>query len=207
MPQTSVPVGYHTTKSLDQHVAIIKQQLDKSLHDPETRQLAVQVVSDRVVWRTVGRVEGPYVQAWNRYFYDAAYELGPCAPRNPKCEIVKVWNFLCAPDPSGRVNFRYVYDPVQIDLFATAEHSMKAGGGDCDDAVILFGSMFKALGFPIAARVVSTNDNPGEWVHIYPLVGMPKDNPKTWVALDCTVTGARPGWQYPEIHSFRDYRL
>lgn len=202
-----IPVGFHNTTTLDQHVAIIKQQLDKSVRDPEVRQLAIKVVSDQVSYRRVGRLEGPYIEAWHRWFYDPAAELDACKPRDAKCEVVKIWNFLCAPDPTGKPNFRYVYDTHNIDVFATTEYSMKAGGGDCDDAVIVFGSLLKSLGFEVIARVVSTTAAPEEWVHIYPLVGLPKDSPDTWIALDCTVTGARPGWQYPEIAKYRDYRM
>lgn len=76
----------------------------------------------------------------------------------------------------------------------------------CDDFVIALGSMHRMLGFEgLVARVVSTNAE--SWEHVYLLVGYPKRRPKKWVALDPTVRGALPGWQYEKITTTQDFPL
>jgi transglutaminase-like putative cysteine protease len=77
----------------------------------------------------------------------------------------------------------------------------------CDDQTILLAALLKSIGFFVKGRVISTRDNPDEWVHVYAVVGMPKDNPKKWVPLDPTFSGATPGWQYPGIAKYVDYDL
>ncbi len=39
------------SKSIQHHVELIGQMVDKSLKDPETRQLAVKIVSGSYVWK------------------------------------------------------------------------------------------------------------------------------------------------------------
>lgn len=198
-------VEHHITRNLDEHVALIQQQVARSLEDPETRQLAVKIVSGNYDEREIrhprtGRREVvPVVTAWGRVFL--APDMPQCEPRDEQCELERIWEFAV-------LNVRYVYDPDEIDFFATAKETLIAGGGDCDDLTILIDSLGKAIGFKAAARVVSVPEDPNEWVHIFPLLGMcSKDNPKYWVPMDTTVTGARPGWQYPDIAKHRDYMM
>jgi hypothetical protein len=75
----------------------------------------------------------------------------------------------------------------------------------CDDLDIVLESMLFLIGFGTKARVVSVQGAPSEWVHVYPLAGLPKDNPSAWVSLDTTVTGAVPGWEYPDIAKRKDF--
>lgn len=190
----------YTTTDLDSHVALIKGQVDKSLDDGETRKLAVQLVSgafDTVRSRHSGADE-PVVTAWGKQF--RAPEGPICKPRDYYCEIEKVWDFIV-------LNLRYVYDPTNIDTFVTLKESLLAGGLDCDDATIAFAALFGAIGFHVIGRVISTKAAPNKWVHIYPLVGLEKDDPKTWIPLDMTVDGAIPGWEYDGIAKTRDYLL
>lgn len=190
------------TRNLDEHVGLIKRQVEKSLVDPETRQLAVQIVScafDYAKDRRRNGDEVAVVEAWGKKFRIPNPDVCPRA-RDARGEITAVWNFVVA-------NFRYVYDPTETDFFATAKYSLEAGGGDCDDATIVFAALLKSLGFYVAARVVSTKSNPGSWVHVYPIVGFPKDNPREWIALDMTVEGFKPGDQYNEIARHQDYML
>jgi hypothetical protein len=198
-------VEHHITRSLDEHMVLIKQQVDRSLEDPETRTLAVKIVSGNYQWRAhrdrrSGRVrEVPMIRAWGKWFL--APDMPQCEPRDETCEMERIWEFAV-------LNVRYVYDPDEIDFFATAKETLLAGGGDCDDLTILIASLAKAIGFKSAARVVSTSDAPEEWVHVYPLLGLnSKDSPKWWVPLDTTVTGSKPGWQYPDIARHADYQM
>lgn len=189
------------TGDIDEHVAKIRYQVDKSLADGETRQLAVKIVSDAWTWRRNPRTgqEEPYVEAWGRYF--RVRNSPPCVPRDEQCEVTKIWDFVVT-------NCRYVYDPVNIDTFATVRESLIAGGGDCDDSTIMFDALLGAIGFPMGARVISTAQTPDDWEHIYALVGMnTKDKPTVWVPLDPTVDGAVPGWEYDNIGRARDYLM
>jgi hypothetical protein len=192
----------HVTHNIDQHVGLIAKQVRKSLADAETRQLAVKIVSGKVEYRSAkpGGSKVPMVEAWGQWFEVPEENLKPCPPRNDLCEVELIWNFVVK-------NCRYVFDTTDVDVFTTAEQTLKAGGGDCDDATVLFAALLKSVGFYVRARVISTPDNPDEWVHIYPLVGMPKSSPSHWLPLDCTVTGALPGWEYESIAKTRDYDL
>jgi hypothetical protein len=59
----------------------------------------------------------------------------------------------------------------------------------------------------VLARVIATQEDPDNYVHIYPLVGLSKDDPQRWIPLDLTVAGAKPGWEYPNIAQYRDYEM
>jgi hypothetical protein len=195
-----VPQSQHVTHNIDQHVGLIAKQVAKSLRDAETRQLAVKIVSNKVEYRAArpGGSKVPMVQAWGDWYL--VQEVASCPPRNDLCEIELIWNFIVR-------NCRYVFDTTDVDVFTTAQLTLEAGGGDCDDMTVLFAALLKSVGFQVRARVISTRDNPHEWVHIYPMVGIPKDSPSKWLPLDCTVTGALPGWEYENIAKTRDYAL
>lgn len=195
------PVRHTSSKSIDGHLKLIREMVSKSVRDPETRQLAVKLVSGSYVWKANPRSgkQEPYVKAWNHFFIAPSTE-GPCPTRDDECEIVRLWDFVV-------LNFRYVYDPDEVDTFATAKLSLEAGGGDCDDATILFCALAKSLGFFTMARVISVADDPENWVHVYPLVGLPKDDPTLWVPLDMTVSGYRIGDQYPDIGKLKDFEM
>jgi hypothetical protein len=196
MPRTQ----HFQTRDLDQHVALIKRQLDKSMQDGAVRQLAVQIVSGTNDHATDPRTGDtvPIIRAFGRQFL--APPGAPCRQRDEACEIERIWDFVV-------LNFRYVYDPAEIDTFATARESLLAGGGDCDDSTILIAALAGFVGFRAVARVISTQDNPKTWVHIYPLIGISKDDPKQWIPLDVTVEGAAPGWEYESIANYRDYPM
>jgi len=204
MPRTGrLAQAAAVTHNIDQHVGLIAKQVQKSLRDAETRQLAVKIVSNRVDYRPArpGGTKVPMVEAWGQWFRIPDRSLSkPCPPRNDLCEIELIWNFVVE-------NCRYVFDTTEIDVFTTAQHTLSAGGGDCDDMTVLFAALLKSVGFYVKARVISTPDNPNEWVHIYPMVGVPKSDPKQWITLDCTVTGAVPGWEYDNIAKTRDYNM
>lgn len=196
-----LPVGHHITRSLSEHIALIKRQKDRSLQDAETRQLAVRLVSgnyDYTKHPRTGR-SVPVVRAWGRYYYAPDGER--CEARDDECEIQRIWDFTV-------LNFRYTYDPRKIDFFATAQASLEAGGGDCDDATILIGALGEAIGFAGAARVIAPADTPSEWQHVYPMLGVcSKDRPSAWVPCDMTVKGSVPGWQYPDVAKHADFEL
>jgi hypothetical protein len=188
-----------TTRNLDEHVGLIARQVDRSLHDGETRRLAVKIVSG-----TFDRTQGPggdpvmVVRAYGRNFL--APPGAVCKSRDERCEIEKIWDFLV-------LNVRYVYDPADIDTFPTLKETLLMGGEDCDGLTIAFAALLKSIGFTVVGRVISVKENPDQPVHIYPMVGLSKDEPRRWIPLDTTVEGSTPGWQYPGIAQHKDYAL
>lgn len=195
----SNPVFYARSRSIEEHVAYIIKTKNKGRRDPEVRSLAVKIVSSSYVWKVDPRTgkQAPFIKAWNKWF--AAENSDICPPRDDMCEIVKVWNFVVR-------NFRYVYDPASVDSFSTIKVSLEDGGGDCDDATIVFANLLEEIGFYMGCRVITTPDEPENWVHIYPLVALPKgtgapggDEPDRWMPLDVTVKGYQPGEEWPEI--------
>jgi hypothetical protein len=189
-------VAYWETNNLDEHVALIARQVQRSLDDPETRRLAVKLVSGRPDGENAGRL---LVDAWGKSYWMPQAEA--CAMQSDECESTLIWNFTVQ-------NVRYVLDPDGYDLFSTLKHTLVAGGGDCDDMVIVMAALHRALGFRhIKARVVSTQGS--HWEHVYLMVGFPKASasPSKWTALDPTVKGARPGWEYQKASHRVDYTL
>lgn len=184
--------------SLADHMALLQRQVTRSLKDPETTRLARKIVGFRPDGEEIIRGERvPVVQAWGR-----THVLIPvdCPMRDDACEILAIWNFAVA-------NVRYVLDPDGYDLFSTVKYTLDANAGDCDDFTILFGALLRAVGFQnVFARVVSVS---GEyWEHVYTMVGMPKSgHTKRLIALDPTVPGATPGWEFEGVKTKEDFRL
>ncbi len=185
---------------LDVHVGYIRDQVERSIEEGGGRNLAVKIVSGSYDWvydpRTQDSVQ--VVQQWGRSFL--APPGGACAPRDEQCEIERIWDFMV-------LNVRYVFDPPAVDTFATLKETLFAGGGDCDDATIAFATLLGSIGFHVIGRVISEKGAPNQWVHIYPMVGLPKEDPREWMPLDATVEGATPGWEYPNIARRKDYLL
>jgi hypothetical protein len=187
--------------NIEDHLSLIKRQVDRSLADPETRRLAVKIAGgnpDDVI--VEDGVEVPIVNAWGMGLYLPISSWSDCSPKDAMCEIEAVWNFVVA-------NIRYVLDPDGFDLFSTLKLTLDAGAGDCDDMVIAFGALLRALGFQnVFCRVVSTNNE--RWEHVYTMVGLPKTGrSKKMISLDPTVKGAVPGWEYKKITHRLDYKL
>jgi len=185
---------------LDDHIGYIAKMVDKSCRDGETRRLAAAIVSGAYDYSRDPRTGAsvPIVEAWGHKF--RAPPGDGCKARDSACEIGKIWDFLV-------INVRYTEDPTDYDTFQTLRETLLMGGGDCDCAVVSFGALLKSLGYRVAARVISTKDAPRDFVHVYPLVGLPKENPTQWVPLDITVDGSYPGWQYARIGKARDYKI
>ena len=193
-------IVFWETDSLDEHVALIKRQLQRSVRDPELRKLVLKIISGRADDyiedpKTGQRI--PIAVAWGEAFRLPL--INACTMKDATCESQALWDFVV-------LNMRYVLDPDGADFFATAKYNLLANGGDCDDYVITLGAMHKLLGFSdVRARIVSTNGK--RWEHIYLLVGLPKLNPTMLVPLDPTVKNVVPGWQYTRVSNFIDYKL
>ncbi len=99
------------TNNLDDHVALMKRQVTRSLDDPETTRLA----------RAIQAGEGTTVRAWNQT-WKSVKRTGPFG--EACCDIALVWNFCV-------LNVAYVKDPDDYDLFCTVRKTLEAKAGDC----------------------------------------------------------------------------
>lgn len=185
--------AYYETRNLDEHMRLVRNQVDFSMADPELRQLAVKLVSHAYKTLPSGQ---RVLEAWGEYFH--APDLPVPMQGDALAEIQHIWAFVV-------LNCRYVYDPDGYDLFASAKQSLIARGGDCDDSVIVIASLARAIGFGgVVGRVVSIDGH--EWVHTYPLIAAEKDAPASWIPLDVTVPGKQLGWQ-TGFAAHRDYPM
>jgi hypothetical protein len=194
---SQIAVAYgNSGSSLPKHMADIKRQIDRSLADPETTMLAGKLVSSGFDFTMVNGVKTPVVYAWNKPYW--APEGGPCRMRDAQCEIQRMWDFVV-------LNIRYTFDSKDVDTFKTLRMSLESHAGDCDDALIAFAALLKAVGFDVIARVISSTGE--SWDHVYTLVGCPHDNPTKWVVLDPTVDNVQLGWEYPHAKAHQDFRV
>lgn len=178
--------------SLDDVMRAIAGLIAKASADPAVIKLARQIVSGKY-----DDYQGqPVIMAWGRPYH--APQGGICQTRDDACEIEAIWDFVV-------LNVRYTLDPTNVDTYTDPRYTLEAGAGDCDDMTILFCSLLEAIGFQMAARVISVNG--GSWEHIYPLVGVPKGNPTQWFPLDATEPDRAAGWEYPNPAAIQDYRL
>jgi hypothetical protein len=171
------------TNNLDDHVGLIRRQVQKSLADPETHKLARGLFTGR-----------DRVTAWGK-----VHRCAPCTNiTNDTCVINTVWNFCV-------LNVEYEHDPPDYDLFCTVRRTLFYGLGDCDDSTIVLCSLLKALGFSnTLARVISTDNE--VWQHVYTMVSRGRRGGPL-VALDPTVKGSTPGWEYAGSKQYRDFAM
>lgn len=186
------------TSSIEDHAAAIREQVNRSLDDPETRRLSVAVASGSYEWVPDPRTSAPVpvIQYHGRY-----YRVGPgfqpppiCNARDHDCEIVQVWNFLCT-------NVRYIGDTDGADTYQDLRTTLEAGGGDCDDFTIAFCAMLRSIGYQCAARIISLDGQ--AWAHVYSLVQHPKK--PYWIPLDATEEGRPLGWESPRPAAIQDF--
>lgn len=126
-----------------------------------------------------------------------------CEARDDKCEARAIYDWV-------RRHVRYTGDIAphkingrhgsveSVDLFQTAKQTVEFQGGDCDDHTTLVATLAILNGIPAKLRVTSPykfgEDN---YTHIYPVLGLPKNDPTRWVAADTTLPGNRFGVQAP----------
>lgn len=192
--------SWHTS-SLDDHIELIKRQINRSMEDPDVRQLAVQIVSGVVVWTKDPRsgLDIPVIPFKGRLYRAPTGPL--CRPKDEDCEVRAIWDFAVQ-------NIRYVLDPEDedgSDLYMDVTTILAAGGGDCDDFTIFFATMLKSVGYQMKARVISLDGK--KWAHIYPLVLLPKGQSRFQMPLDATENGKPMGWEYPRAAAARDFKV
>ena len=120
-----------------------------------------------------------------------------CPPRNDLCELKAIFDFIV-------MNVRYTGDIAGKDTFQKALRTLQYGGGDCDDHFIVGSVLAAENGFYSKARI--TSNTGATWDHIYLMVGVPKHQPRRWVALDTTLGQYKFGVEPPRA-KYRDFTI
>lgn len=158
--------------TIDQRLAGVMTQINKSVRDPYVRMVAAQIVSRRCREPNARTGDGGWCIDEKDYWG----------------EVRAVFNWV-------RANVRYVRDIHRIDLFQQARRTIQTRSGDCDDYNILIAALLMTIGYPVRSKTIQTKDSE-DWNHIYLQVGLPPGNPRVWKTLDASVP--RPaGWEAP----------
>ncbi len=128
-----------------------------------------------------------------------------CDSRDDECEINAIFNAVKhgTDEVAGLAKgLKYMSDPQWADFFTSPSRLLQeaARNGycseDCDGFSALICALLGSLGFVVGLR--AWGKKKGEFTHVYAVVGLPKINPKEWVALDATVEESTPGWEPPK---------
>ena len=93
-------------------------------------------------------------------------------------------------------NVRYTKDIYRVELLHSARRLLQLRAGDCDDMVILLGSLLEATGHPVRLVVVGSDPSrPRRYSHIYLHV----QHKGRWISLDPTMPHPM-GWEPRAIH-------
>jgi len=145
---------------IEERLASIQDLVYRSVQDPEMRKLALQITSS-------------------------------CPERDGECEAQAIYDFV-------KQNIRYTGDvaPIQfpggdvegIDLYQSARRTVEMSGGDCDDQSILIATLLALNGITPRLRVMKESASE-DFSHVFPIAGLPKNSPTSWIALDTTLPG------------------
>lgn len=116
---------------------------------------------------------------------DGSWEVGE---RDWKGEVVALFDYV-------RENVRYTLDIAEVELFQRPERTLELGIGDCDDETMLLAALLRNVGYPVALKAIGLRGN-DYYQHVYLIVGIPPENPSTWMALDPS-RPEEPGWELP----------
>lgn len=107
-------------------------------------------------------------------------------------------------------HFRYVKDPVGIELVKSPEISLReihqSGQfqGDCDDVTALLAALLKAVGYTVRAVTISVPGKGHQFRHIYLKVYLPKA--RKWLSLEGTARKRPIGFEAAN-ERFKTYPL
>jgi len=169
-------------------------EMAKVIHNTSSDMLAKQL---KLMYLILGLPLSAYYQlchmgAGNRPIWRLIQRIGRQKANNAEIRNGITYNTVRSVEPVG---VQRVYDIVVADT-----HNFVLLNGvivhNCDDQVILLGSLLQAVGYPIALKIVDTTDTPPGFNHIYLLVGLPPMNPRKWVPLDPTMP-YDVGWEVP----------
>ncbi len=86
-------------------------------------------------------------------------------------------------------NIRYIKDVRNVETVATPERTLEYGQGDCDDHVVLLGSLLESIGHPFRFVAVGTR-SPSSFNHVYGETQIGQ----TWVPVE-TTEPVNVGWR------------
>lgn len=113
-----------------------------------------------------------------------------CPWKNRRCEAEAIFAWL-------RRNVRFTYDPEGAELLQDVEAILLHRAADCDDFVILGGSMLRSVGIPARIVIIASDPTaPRAFSHIYLQAEM---RPGEWVGFDPSVVDSRVGWEPPRF--------
>jgi predicted transglutaminase-like cysteine proteinase len=164
----------------------------------------VRTLDDRLrrIKRNVrrGRVD-PRVITWTRAALTKKCGKNWCVPeKDTMAEVRALYDAM-------RSDVRYTSDIFGIDTYANPKHTLATKAGDCDDFSSLACASLHAVGIPCKLRVIRTK-GAKDWDHIYAMAGIPKRNPKQWIAFDASVP-KHLGWEAPAsmVAARRDFPI
>jgi transglutaminase-like putative cysteine protease len=178
-PKRKLTQFSRSSMSIDQRMEILQGVVEKSVKDPAMRKLALQITRH-------------------------------CPARDGTCEAKAIGDWV-------KKNIRYTGDvgPIKlahngqvegVDVFQTAARTVEFGGGDCDDHTILNATLAAHNGLTSNMRITSPTRDPKEedYSHIYDMIGLPKNDPRKYYAVDTTLPNYRFGYEVPYGKS-KDY--
>jgi hypothetical protein len=96
---------------------------------------------------------------------------------------------------SIRRDVRYTSDIAGVDTYQKPSHTLALRSGDCDDYSSLTCASLQSVGIPCRYKVIRTR-GAGDWNHIYPQAGFPRQRPTRWISMDSSVNMPF-GWEAP----------
>lgn len=181
-------IKFYPAGDIDNRLRFIIDQMKKDTKDPKTITEATAILSGKC----------PTAKGGLRW----------CVP-------VKGWDdevrmlFYAITNPNSPYSMRYVRDPVDYDGFRSSDLMRRIPAGDCDDFTIRLGAWLRAVGYSVKCRIVAPRGQPGQWAHIYLMVGTPPGENTKWRPLDPTEAQNGPFWEVPNsmISSRKDYEV
>jgi len=111
-------------------------------------------------------------------------------PKDYKLEVAAIYNFVVR-------RLRYTKDIHKVETVHRARELLRwhNRAADCDDFVILTGSLLQSIGHPIRIVIIGNNRrDKDDYSHIY----LQTNVGKKWISLDGSVPGAKMGWEAPK---------
>jgi transglutaminase-like putative cysteine protease len=108
-------------------------------------------------------------------------------------KIRNVFNFV-------KSRMRYIRDNAFMETVASSDFHLKSfvqsgyAAGDCDDHVVLLGSLLTSIGYPVRIVTVRVRPGYGAFDHVYLEVLIRG----TWIPLDATNKRMPLGWAVPK---------
>lgn len=179
-------VKQYDIEDIDDRVALVGDLIRKGSLSPDLRERTVEILSQKC--DVLGRIDNKSGTKW-------------CVPEKNCLGEVKAL-FEAVRNPRSKYAVRYTRDALLADVFTAPERTLlKSHGGDCDDYVILLGSMLMSVGHQVKLRVIATrrqgvDDRIAPWSHIYLITPTDFEDTRKWVSVDASMD--KPlGWEAP----------